>query len=502
MSTTLRSALAFLARPSHLTLLVATVVCAAAAVAGTTRLYDPDVWWVAAAGRELLTSGAIPRQNLFSFTEPSRTWIHHEWLLGPLYALGLEHCGPRFFVALTVFLFPAALSLVLAATLGRSRHFGAGLLTALVAIAFFGSRLLSARPSGVAQLFPLALALLAFSPRFGPVRALMVSALELIWANTHGSFPLGIALLTVAALDEKRDRPWRFGAVLTATLATFVNPYGLRLHEFVSDYALGRSPTHAAIHTHIYEFGNIVGAWGHTVTPRDLFGLALVTVLAAMAWRQRAYRLRASLCLVLIASAVMQARHIELAGLLTCLLLTDPVDEWARSWGLPNATSAGARRRASVFLVGLASLVGVGLFLRRGRPSSDGEWIAQGPDFCAALAKVPQGAHLYLPFSETGIGIWYGFPRDIRVFYDTRNDCYSARTIRAFFVLADPLTPSAQSRRLLKETGTNAVLVRFGHPLAAVLGQSSEWTRSHEEKSWRVYLRSPRVDRAGHRHAL
>jgi hypothetical protein len=469
-------------------LLFATVVCVAAAVAATTPLHDPDVWWVAAAGRELLSTATVPRQNLFSFTDPSREWVFHEWLLGPLYAWGLAHFGPRFFVMLTVVLLAFGLGLVLAGTVGRMRHLGAGLLTALVAVVFFGARLLSARPSGVAQLFPLALTLVAFAPSFGLIRTLAAVFLELVWANTHGSFPLGILLLAVAAFDSKRDRRWRLGATAAAALATCINPHGLWLYRFVFDYALGRGPVHAEIHARIYEFKSFVGAWGHTVYPRDVVGWILAVALAASAWRRRSYRLRASLCLVLLASVLLQARHFELAGLLTCLLLAERIDELALDSELPDPRAAGTRRgRASFLLVLVAALVGGGLVLGRG-PTRDGEWIAQGPELPAALSRVPDRAHLYAPFSETGIAIWYGFPRGVRVFYDTRNDCYSRSTIRAFFSLADPLTPRDRRLELLEDSETDAVLVQAGHPLRSLLERTPEWRLSYQAGAWRLYL--------------
>jgi hypothetical protein len=488
MTSALRGLLCFLLRPRQLVLLVATVVCVAAAAVAATPLHDPDVWWVAAAGRELLSSAAVPRHNLFSFTDPSREWVFHEWLLGAPYAWGLGHFGPKFFVAWTAVLLPLGVGLVLAGTVGRMRHLGAGLLVVLVAVVFFGSRLLSARPSGVAQLFPLALTLVAFSPSFGPAKALWAVSLELVWTNTHGSFPLGVALLAVAAFDKKRDRGWRLGATGCAALATCVNPYGLRLHRFVLDYALGRDPTYAEIHARVYEFKNILDAWGHTSFPSDAIGWILAAALAASAWRRRICRLRASLCLVLLAAAVLQVRHIELAGLLTCLLLVDRVDELALGFKLadPGATGAHQRRTSSV-LVLLASLVGAGLFLPL-RRAQDGEWISQGPELPAALSQVPDGAHLYVPFSETGIAIWYGVRRGVRVFYDARNDCYSRATIRAFFSLSDPRTPRDRRRRTLEGSGTDAVLVRSGHPLLSVLERAPEWTLAYRARTWRLYL--------------
>ena len=66
-------------------------------VAGLYELHDPDVWWVAAAGRERLLHGALPTTNLFSFTDPSHPWVMHEWLLAVPYAWMLGRLGPPAF---------------------------------------------------------------------------------------------------------------------------------------------------------------------------------------------------------------------------------------------------------------------------------------------------------------------------------------------------------------------------------------------------------------------
>jgi len=46
--------------------------------AATSKVFDPDVHWLAAAGRWLLASGHVPAQNHFSFTAPDHVWLMHE----------------------------------------------------------------------------------------------------------------------------------------------------------------------------------------------------------------------------------------------------------------------------------------------------------------------------------------------------------------------------------------------------------------------------------------
>ena len=126
---------------------------------------DPDVFWIAAAGRQLLHHGSLPRENFFSFTAPHAPWVMHEWLLGPVYALGLGHLGPTFFALLAALTVLAMAALLLFATPGEAQG---KVLAAALFLPLFGVHLISARPMVLALLPAAAMLGLAFSPRFGP----------------------------------------------------------------------------------------------------------------------------------------------------------------------------------------------------------------------------------------------------------------------------------------------------------------------------------------------
>ncbi len=413
-------------------MLVAALYATAAVTVAATPLIDPDVWWVAAAGREMFANGRVPTQNVFSFVEPAHAWLMHEWLLGPPYAWALEHAGPCAFVAIALVALAADLAIVLAATLGRSRHVVAGLFMAFCAVGGFGSRFLSARPTGLALVFPMAIALLAFAPRFPVASVAAAAAIELVWTNAHGSFPLGIVLLALAAFDQKTDRAHRVAAVAAAAGVTGINPYGTALYGFVWNYFRGQDGIYREIHAHIVEFGTLVSAWGGTVGPANVAAFAVFLVLALFALLDRRHRLRAAFCVAMLILSSRQVRHLELAGLLTCFLLVPFVDDLAERWRLPGIESRAWRWRAAAVILVPACALGIGLFAYEHRHRSPEGWVSQGPDLVASIGEVPGGARLYAPFQWAGLAIWYGFPRGIEVFFDPRNDCYSAESFREF----------------------------------------------------------------------
>jgi hypothetical protein len=108
---------------------------------------------------------------------------------------------------------------------------------------------------------------------------------------------------------------------------------------------------------------------------------------------------------------------------------------------------------------------------------SDVQWIADGRILLGALDAVPDGANLYVPFAGAGLAIWNAFPRGVRVFFDPRNDCYSAEAFREFETLSDPNTPAARRLDVIRRTGTTAAIVAASHPLAAALRAVPGWRR-------------------------
>jgi hypothetical protein len=475
-------------RPRNGVVLVAALYATAAVTVAKTRVTDPDVWWVSAAGREMRASGRVPSQNVFSYVEPLHAWLMHEWLLGPPYAAGLERFGPSVFVAIALGVLAIDMSLVLAATLGRSRTVPAGLFMAFCAIGGFGMRFLSARPTGVALVFPMAMALVAFAPRFTVLSVLLAALVELVWTNTHGSFPLGLVLLGLGAVDASRganpgdpahggggERVRRFAAVGAAAVVTAINPYGTALYGFVWNYFRGQDGIYKEIHAHIVEFGSLRSAWGGTVGPADLVAFAFFLVLALAAALHPRHRLRAMFCIAMLVLGAFQVRHLELAGLLTCFLLLPYADDLAERWKLPDKPGRAWRVGAAAAILPPALALGVALFVQQHGLRSEEAWIAEGTELVPSLADVPDGAHLNAPFQWGGFAIWYGFPRGIRVFFDPRNDCYTADAFRRFDAFDLLGTTPDQMRDILATSDTNAVLVPAKHRLAALLATEPGW---------------------------
>jgi hypothetical protein len=215
--------------------LARTFVIALAAVVGTATVADPDLWGHVRFGADIAASGAIRADDPYSFTS-DRPWINHEWLsewsMYQAYRLG----GGSGLVLLKAVLVGLMLLLVLV-PLRQLRPAATRSYDLAALIAIFGAyfRIQTMRP----QLFGLVcwaglLATLVTSTR-RPHRALFFAPLVFeIWANSHGSWPLGLAALglwSVLGAVESGASQTRRATILAipvlSALATLINQFGL-----------------------------------------------------------------------------------------------------------------------------------------------------------------------------------------------------------------------------------------------------------------------------------
>lgn len=444
---------------------------------------DPDVWWLTVAGEEILRTLRVPSVNAYSYTAPSHPWLMHEWSFGVLYALGVRLGGMGFLGLFAIVVGAASLALVFRETIARAKSPLAALSIGLAAVLLFGVRLFSARPTGMTIIFALAMATLAFAERFDKKHAAMAVALELAWTNAHGSFPLGVAILGVAALSQPRSRSLRAYAAAAALAITVVNPYGLALHRLVLDYALGSNDVYAVIHRHVLEFRPV---W-RSSNWVDGARLGLVAVASLIALQSREYRGRALLCLALVPLAALATRHIELAGLMTCMLLGPRLDLWLARPTRGDVEPAAARMRLALALLpGLAVGLASNTMARRAR--SDVDWVGDeigGASIVSLVSALPPGTNVYAPFRSSGLVIWLGHGRGTRVFYDSRNDCYPAEVARTFFQLEHGALARETAREMLAVHDTTAAILPDGHPLSGAL---AGWTPTRKGE-WVLWSR-------------
>jgi hypothetical protein len=213
---------------------------------GMSSVHDPSTWIRVKVGAKILSDGALPRVEPFSYGAAGAPWTTHSWLSDVLFAKLDAWGGPLLLAAFKSLALAAAFALLLPINHG-SPLVAATLLS-------FGA---CAAWSGFAET-PLVFDLLFFSSfvrllrprhRFRWTDAAAAAALTALWSNLHGaSAPLALWLvgMKVFKTTMRTAARERFGywAMMVACVITFSwNPhgYGLFTHVF-SDAAAGAGP--------------------------------------------------------------------------------------------------------------------------------------------------------------------------------------------------------------------------------------------------------------------
>jgi hypothetical protein len=189
---------------------------------------DPDTYWHLASGQWMLDHRELLRNDIFSSTVAGKPYALGEWLGEIVLTLVFNLGG---WSALTVF--RALLAGLASFFLGRvSRAMGAPLVAALVvvvwAVALAKTRWTD-RPAIFGVVLFIVVLDLLFRSRAGSRWALVaIPPVVLLWANLHGSYPLGIGLVlafTLEALLERRPEARRLLLALGACVVlSFLDP--------------------------------------------------------------------------------------------------------------------------------------------------------------------------------------------------------------------------------------------------------------------------------------
>lgn len=177
--------------------------------ASTHPIRPHDFWWHMAVGREIVQTGSIPTVDVYSYTMPGEPYASYQmfWLMEVLFYLVYSLGGP----ALIVF----AHSLVITATYGLViwlgwRRSGSWRLAAFAGLfaAALGMFDWNVRPQAITFLLG---AVFLVAMQVGPGRRglawVLVFPLGMaLWANSHGTFPLGLLLIGLWLLDEAWQR--------------------------------------------------------------------------------------------------------------------------------------------------------------------------------------------------------------------------------------------------------------------------------------------------------
>ena len=374
-------------------------------------LNDGDTLWQVRTGEWILSHGAIPHTDPFSFTAGGRRWFAHEWGAEVLLALAFRVGGMAGVMALAA----GATGLTAALLLHYLRRFLPGIyaVTGLVLALTNAGPSLLARPHLLA--WPCLVlwvgGLVVARARHRPPSFLLLPVM-LAWVNLHGSFMLGLLLPGLFAMEALLDPAARrvpdlvrwAGFIMASWATALLNPDGLEGVLF---------PFHMLGMTSL----RWIGEWEPTsftgFHPLELIllgGLAL-----GFSGRVTLPPIRLIMLLGLLHGALTHVRNEQLLGLVGALVLAEPLGASLQHGGAARLGAAWRRLAA-----GAALAAAVALAVRMTIPLGPDR---TGAAFAATLDAVPPAlrARPVLNGYEFGGALIF---QGVRPFIDSRADLF------------------------------------------------------------------------------
>ncbi|AND92124.1 MULTISPECIES: hypothetical protein [Bradyrhizobium] len=450
---------------------------------GDTLLQDSDSFWQIKVGQWILDHGAVPTTDFYSFTRAGAPWISTSWLSQVLLAFShaqWDWAGPVILTAMATALTAAIFVYLLDAQIEAPR----AVLFAMLALLLSLHHVL-ARPH-----------ILALPVMVAWVGLLMAAAdrrrapswywlpLMALWANLHGGFVLGLALIGPISLEavehaEKGQRlrlfmRWvLFG--IGAVIASCCTPYGWKtLLGATNILSLGEllSLIFEWMPANFATFTSFEGALLGLIA----FGYYRGLVLSAP---------RIFLILFLTWSALTHVRSIEAFAFLVPLVLAKPLGELVPR---PQPDSTGTDRWPAHYVTALGALMIVAagwtstsLYMGHHRFTFT---MTQTPVAAVDLLEQRKVQRIFNAYQFGG----YLISRDIPVYVDGRAELYGEKFVMDFFKATEGKKPELLPR-LLDEYKIDATLLVADAPGPQILDQLKGWKRIYADDIAVIHVR-------------
>jgi hypothetical protein len=445
---------------------------------GGQLLNDSDTYWQIATGKWIIDHNALPHVDIYSFTKPGEPWISSSWLAQVLYAESYELAGWTGPVVLAATSIAAAFAL-LVFILSRRISSTYAILIAFAALLLSANHFL-ARPHVLA--WPVMVAwvsgLVSASDR-RQAPSFWLLPLIAVWANLHGGFLFGLALVAPFAFDAV----WNAEASQRKPLALRWIAFGIGALAACCATPYGWGSILAS--RKILELGDllhIIYEW----MPADFSRLSTFegcVLLLIAGTLYRGIKLsppRIILVLGLLQMALSHVRNIEIFALLMPLVLLTPVssqlglqaDRFVRI-AFPIASAAT-----------LAAIIGVSTWAfaanRKFSPAAN-----QSPAAAVDVLKDRNARRILndLPFGG------YLISRELPVFIDGRAELYGEQFEMTYF-RALQLQDVNLLINMLKNYDIDAVLLTPATPAATMLDHLDGWRRVYSDETAVVHVRA------------
>jgi len=441
-------------------------------VIGDLLLQDSDTYWHIRIGQWIIDHAAVPYSDFYSFTRSGSPWMSNAWLSQVLFAFAYSHAGWAGPVLLASLATAAALVIFLnqIETYFNPIH---RILLALVALALSSPHLL-ARPHVLA--LPVMVAWVGGLIRAvdrGSAAPWFLLPLMTIWANLHGGFVLGLALIAPIALEalwQSADgqriavaKQWSlFG--IAALLASCCTPY---LHNTLIAAA------------RVLDLGpvlTLIPEWRPAdFTSIGMFEVALLALVGLALHRGVVLSIpRIALLLLLTHMALSHVRCLEAFAFLVPLAVAKPFREQASA----PADATETRASSLVSMLGALAVVVGSLAFTLVYTAHHNFAFARIQAPAAALDALRQhrAARIFNDYQFGGFLI----ANDIPTFIDGRAELYG-KTFMLNYLRAAEGHSLDQVAELLDEFQIDATLLAPDRPATQLLDHMPGWTRLYAD---------------------
>jgi hypothetical protein len=452
---------------------------------GEIMLRDSDTLWQIRIGQWIVAHGAMPYTDVHSFSRFGEAWMSSSWLSQVLFAVSygwLDWAGP---VILT--------SLAIGATVAIFIHLMDGYLDParsilLVTLAVLASAThFLARPHMLA--FPMMVGflggLLAAADRRSAPSYLLLPLLAL-WANLHGGFVLGLALIGPIGLEaiwccERKDRVrlmvrWALFGV-AAVAACCCTPYGWNaLLSSAKILSVGKPL-------------NLISEWmPANFGEWSFFEFFLLGLIGLTFYRGLTLSVpRIILVLGLLWMALSHSRNIEIFAFIAPLVLAKPFAEQLGTLQARLTSPRESQSRTHVMMLAVLAVTVAGW-------ASTKALVAHHPfkflelQMPVKAVEVLQQRKAERIFSTAPFG-GYLVSRDIKAFIDGRAELYGGQFVQDYFNAIEARN-LGELLSLLDRYQIDATLLDATSPAGYALDHVKGWQRLYKDDTAVIHVRT------------
>ena len=480
---------------------VMVAICGILIVLDLTLVRSNDFWWHVRAGQWIVANGRIPAVDLFSYTRLGTPFTYEMWLMQVVLYLLLRSGG----LPLIIFFHALAITAAYALLLRTNQRAAGGdarwAVLVTLAAAALGVNNYNVRPQTISfPLFALTLFLLEVSARRQGAganegeggRALWaLPPLFALWANAHGGFVFGLALLGASLLGRlvdwlrHRERfPTRLAMVTgLCAAATCLTPSGLGMASYVLGFV--RHPVTRSLNV---EF---MPATIRTAEGLLLFGFSACVAALVAVGRYRPTAGEAVRLLLFGGLALAARRNVIWFGFVAAPTAAACLGCWAAGRGTPRAQRAGRPRLNQAFaaLAALAALLSLP-WLRPQLPLPKGLQAYLAPETpvqaVAFLKTLPAPLRLVHSEADGSYLIWAA--PEVPVFIDTRIELYPNEQWDDYVAL---FQARYDWEAILERYGADTLLLerQKASPLIAAAAASPSWRELYGDDQAVIYQR-------------